>query len=148
MTMTRPVPQANNPALSPVRPRPEAYDKGEADRIASVREHQRFNACVEVSLESDHNFYTGFTENISSGGLFISTRDLLPIGPVFQLHMSLPNMPDCTIDCEVRWQRLEQLNNPESCPGMGVRFINLDERTSRSMNEFIKRRDTLFYDDE
>ncbi len=151
--MNSPSPQANHPALTPIRPKPSSLDSRGADaygedRAVAVRAHERFSAHVEVSLQSDHNFYTGFTENISSGGLFISTRELLPIGTVFQLQMSLPTMPDCRIDCEVRWQRLEQLDNPESVPGMGVRFINLDEQTSRAMNDFIRLRDTLFYDDE
>lgn len=147
MTMTRPVAQANNPALIPSRHRCESAT---ADKRGTPehRVHSRHNVAVELTLESDHNFYTGFTENISTGGLFISTRDLLPIGSTFQIHLSLPNMADCSIDCEVRWQRLEQLDNPESCPGMGVRFINLDERTSAAINAFIKERDTLFYDDE
>ena len=37
-----------------------------------VRASERFDLEVKVDLESDHNFYTGLTQNISAGGLFIA----------------------------------------------------------------------------
>ena len=34
----------------------------------NVRASERFDLEVKVDLESDHNFYTGLTQNISAGG--------------------------------------------------------------------------------
>ena len=48
------------------------------DRRQARRRYQ-----VEVGVASDHNVYTGFTEDISSGGLFVATHDILPIGTRF-----------------------------------------------------------------
>ena len=35
---------------------------------------------TEVSLESGSNFYTGLTQDLSAGGLFIATHQILPLG--------------------------------------------------------------------
>ena len=113
------------------------------------RVFDRLRLDVTVDYESDHNFYTGFTENISTGGLFIATRDILPIGSRFPVTFTLSNLAAQVVaECEVRWQRLEQLDDRESVPGMGVRFVGLDPASQSAINAFIRQRDSLFYDDE
>ena len=104
---------------------------------------------VELGLHSESTFYTGFTENISSGGLFVATRDILPLGSVFSVTFTLPNYAQSiTAQCEVRWQRLEQLDSLDCQPGMGVRFLSVSPTEKDAINDFLRRRDTLFYDDE
>lgn len=113
-----------------------------------VFDRRDFEAEIELSLESDHNFYTGFTENISSGGLFIATRDLKEIGTIMEISFSLPGASSkVTTRCEVRWQRLEQ-PHVDSMPGIGVRFLDIDPASAQAINDFIGQRGSLFYDDE
>lgn len=113
-----------------------------------VFDRKDFAAEIELSQESEHNFYTGFTENISSGGLFIATRDLKPIGTVMEISFSLPGASaKITTRCEVRWQRLEQ-SHVDSMPGIGVRFLDIDPAAAQAINDFIGQRGSLFYDDE
>ena len=38
------------------------------------RRQDRFSVELEISLETEHNFYAGFVENLSSAGLFIATH--------------------------------------------------------------------------
>ncbi len=115
----------------------------------SERNQTRRGYEVEVGVETDHNFYTGFTENISCGGLFVATRDILPIGATFQITLRLPNFDrDVTVNCEVRWQRLEQIHNTDIHPGMGVRFVDLSDSDAEVINAFLVERETIFYDDE
>jgi uncharacterized protein (TIGR02266 family) len=105
--------------------------------------------CVEVNLESEHNFYTGFTENISSGGLFIATRDLLPLGVVTFVRFTLPNFDGIIeAECQVRWQRLEQASGSGISPGIGVHFLNLSVEHETAVNRFLAKRESLFFDDE
>ncbi len=121
---------------------------------ASV-EHQRIQTRksleseIELSLESEHNFYTGFTENISSGGLFIATRDLQPIGTVMEISFTIPGYEQkIATRAEVRWLRLEQLGQHDMMPGVGVRFLDLHPNAAAAINAFIGERDSLFYDDD
>jgi uncharacterized protein (TIGR02266 family) len=116
----------------------------------NVRSSERFDLEVKVDLESDHNFYTGLTQNISAGGVFIATHHIRRIGDRITLKFTLPGS-EKTIDVEteVRWIRENSaLQRVEGSSGMGVRFINLTPEASAAINAFIQARDSLFYDDE
>ena len=113
-----------------------------------VNDRRDFEAEIALSLESDHNFYTGFTENISSGGLFIATRDLKAIGSTMEISFSLPGFETkITTRAEVRWQRLEQ-SHTDSMPGIGVRFLDLHADAAKVINDSLGQRDSLFYDED
>ena len=122
--------------------------RGDTSAEGRVSDRKSFEVELELTLESDHNFYTGFTENISSGGLFVATRDLKPIGTFMEISFSVPaNSTKITVRCEVRWQRLEQPDG-DSMPGIGLRFIDIDPAAAELINSFIAQRGSLFYDDE
>ena len=116
----------------------------------NVRASERFDLEVKVDLESEHNFYTGLTQNISAGGVFIATHAIRRIGDRITLKFTLPGS-EKTIDVEteVRWIRENSaLQRVEGAQGMGVRFINLTPEASAAINSFIQARDSLYYDDE
>ena len=116
----------------------------------NVRSSERFDLEVKVDLESDHNFYTGLTQNISAGGLFIATNVLRRIGDRITLKFSLPGSTQpIDIETEVRWIRENSaLHKVDGATGMGVRFINLSPEASAAISTFLKNRDSLYYDDE
>ena len=58
---------------------------------ASRREHVRIPVEVEVTLSSEHNFFVGWSENISEGGLFIATHQLEPLGTKLELTLVVPD---------------------------------------------------------
>ena len=64
--------------------------KAREDGQKGARVAERFDLEVKVDLESDHNFYTGLTQNISAGGLFIATHQLRRIGDYIKVSFSLP----------------------------------------------------------
>ena len=116
----------------------------------NVRASERFDLEVKVDLESDHNFYTGLTQNISAGGVFIATNHIRRIGDRITLKFTLPGSEKTIdVDTEVRWIRENSaLQRVEGAQGMGVRFINLTPEASAAINSFIQARDSLYYDDE
>ena len=127
---------------------PDQTNETDADTQGRVHDRRDIEAEIELSQESDHNFYAGFTENISSGGLFVATRDLKPIGTIMEINFSVPGHDaKVTTRAEVRWQRLEQ-SGADSMPGIGVRFLDLDPAAAQAINDFLGKRDSLFYDDE
>ena len=122
-----------------------------AENIQNVRAAERFDLEVKVDLESDHNFYTGLTQNISSGGLFIATHHLRRIGDRITLKFTLPGSEKTLdVETEVRWIRENTalLRTADGGTGMGVRFINLSPETSAAINAFVQARESLYYDDE
>jgi uncharacterized protein (TIGR02266 family) len=111
------------------------------------REHSRFSVDLDVTIGSDHNFYAGFAENLSAGGVFIATHKLKPVGSKIDLSINLPDGAQLQAAGEVRWIRVfnEQSDTP---PGMGVRFENLEPSALQAIEGFLSRRDPLFFDDE
>ena len=122
-----------------------------AENQQNVRSAERFDLEVKVDLESEHNFYTGLTQNISSGGLFIATHHLRKIGDRITLKFTLPGSEKTLdVETEVRWIRENTalMRTADGATGMGVRFINLTPETSAAINAFVQARESLYYDDE
>ena len=112
------------------------------------RVHPRFEYVVEVTLQSEHNFFTGFTENISEGGVFIATYSLRPIGTLLQFSFTLPDAPEpIEATGEVRWLREHDPVRMDSPPGIGVRFVELSEADKARVQAFVRQRETIFYDE-
>lgn len=117
--------------------------------LTPQRRHPRVPFQVEITVESDHNFYTGFTQNISEGGLFIATPKLLPVGTkiAFTFRVDATTEP-VSVYGVVRWLRESSRLTEDAPPGMGVQFSDLPPAIEDRINQFIRRqRDTIFYDD-
>jgi uncharacterized protein (TIGR02266 family) len=129
-------------------------DTGTGAKLAQNQQHvraaERFDLEVKVDLESDHNFYTGLTQNISTGGLFIATSAIRKIGDRITLKFSLPGSSEpLAVETEVRWIRENSaLHRTDGNTGMGVRFVNLSPAAAAAINQFVQSRESLYYDDE
>jgi uncharacterized protein (TIGR02266 family) len=123
----------------------EEQASAEAD---SRREHRRHPLEVSVDLVSDHNFYTGLTQNISAGGLYVSTNVLRRIGERLRVKLTLPgSTKPLELETEVRWVKdVTIMRDAEQ--GMGLRFVDLSEEASKAIAAFIAKRDSIFFDDE
>lgn len=119
-----------------------------AEVITQRRASPRYKVELDVSLNSEHNFYVGFVENLSVTGVFIATHMLKDVGQTLELYIHLPNS-DVVVQAlgEVRWVRefCEQNNTP---PGMGVRFQHLEPGCEGQIVEFLSSREPLFFDDD
>jgi uncharacterized protein (TIGR02266 family) len=111
------------------------------------REHARFGVDLDVTVGSDHNFYAGFAENLSAGGVFIATHKLKPVGSTIELSVNLPDGVTIRAVGEVRWIRVFN-EHSDTPPGMGVKFSEIDQASVTAIGEFLARRDPLFFDDE
>jgi len=125
-------------------------DIDETQSLNSGRIQPRKEISVEVGVYADYQFYTGLTQNISSGGLFIATSEPLELGATFEVKFKIPNV-DHTFECsaEVRWVRtIDVASESGMSSGMGVRFNGLEPLEQKLIDQFIHGEDTLFYDDE
>jgi uncharacterized protein (TIGR02266 family) len=127
---TQPVPDTKSEKINPV------------DR----RTTPRLPINAEVSFQSETNFFTGFSEDISTGGLFIATYDVEDIGEKLSLSFSLPG--GCSIKTvgTVRWVREYNELAPETSPGMGIQFETLSPEECAAISTFVDQRSPLFYD--
>lgn len=125
--------------------------KRNADEVvfssSNQRTAQRIDVEIEVTLTGPHTFFSGFTMDISEGGVFVATHQIFPIGTEFRMILFLGN-EKLEIDSQVVWVRGEDsaiISGEE--PGMGLKFLKLDSRSLAVISEFIKRREPILYDD-
>jgi len=112
------------------------------------RAHSRYAVDIDVTLASEHNFYAGFAENLSAGGIFIATHLVKPVGSKIEISICLPGIAGSVQGVgEVRWIR-EYNESSNVSPGMGIRFVELAPGSLQAIENFIARRDPMFFDDE
>ena len=120
-------------------------DDDEEARWAERRAQERHDVEIKVDLGTENNFYQGFTENVSEGGVFVSTWNRLAIGERLMVRMHLDDGGEVLeISCEVRWVRPQ---SEDDAGGLGLRFVALDPESHSRITAFLARRDPLFYEE-
>jgi uncharacterized protein (TIGR02266 family) len=111
------------------------------------RHAPRFAVAVEVTLESEHNFFTGLTQDLSSGGLFVATTSRCPIGAQVHLRIRLPtSAAPLDVLTEVRWVRPHDLPDDAGKAGVGLKFLRLSPQAAQAVKSFLEQRESLFFD--
>ena len=105
------------------------------------------NVNTVLSMNTDHQFYTGFSENIGEGGIFIATFEPKPVDAPVIVNFKLPGGHPVTARGVVQWVREYNPMAPETAPGMGVKFTDLLPKDRALIEEFAKARAPLFYDE-
>lgn len=73
------------------------------------------------------------TFDLSESGVSVLTTTPLQVGRIVKLQFFTPLAANpLTVDAEVVWSRLD----PEG--GMGLRFLDMDEKTARIVREFAR----------
>jgi uncharacterized protein (TIGR02266 family) len=99
-----------------------------------------------VTLSSDSQLYTGFSENLSEGGVFVATHVLRKVGERLDLIVVLPNSEPVRTIGEVRWVR-EVSDRIDAPPGMGLRFVSLGFEDASAIRAFLTKRAPLFFEE-
>ncbi len=126
---------------------PAAGRKPVPPQIIERRRTPRAAVDAEVGFQSDTNFFMGFSEDVSAGGLFIATYDVRPIGSVINLNFTLPGGHLISVDGVVRWVREYNETAPDITPGMGIQFEKLLGDDKEAIEAFINERPAMFYVD-
>lgn len=111
------------------------------DTEANRRRFKRIELNARVDFGTPHNFFAGESENISIGGVFIATNNLIREGRQVDLRLTLPQSGSFDIRGEVSWRRL--VSSSEGPPGLGIRFLNPDPSLIQAIEAFVKVRDAL-----
>jgi uncharacterized protein (TIGR02266 family) len=137
--------RVRSPTRPPRSPPPELAAKRSDVTQAAPRYSPRVKMQASVDLSSDNNFFNGFSSNISDGGLFVATVNLLPIGTEIDLTFSLPTGEKVAAHGLVRWVREVNDNLPDAFPGLGIQFTRLDDSAQAAIDQFVAEREPLFY---
>jgi len=101
-----------------------------AQAAGERRSSSRFDKAFPVYVTTPQGIFRGVARNISSGGMFIETRDLQPMGGrvtiCFADHASGVEL---SVVSEVRFQCVLEYGGKEgrtALRGVGVRFLDFD----------------------
>jgi len=117
------------------------------DLLQEARQRHRSATRVEarVDLSGETTFYAGFADDLSDGGLFVATVDVLPIGTPVTLCFQLPCGHRATVTGDVAWVREPQSFDDDLRPGMAIAFDGLDARDRAPILRFLRHRPPLFW---
>jgi uncharacterized protein (TIGR02266 family) len=124
--------------------------KSKDDVIIENRINKRFesdfNIDFELSAGGPHNFFSGFTQDISEGGVFLATHQVYPIGTEMALTFTIEGTK-LNIKSIVRWVRNpDDFRDGDVSPGMGLQFLEMNENDQSLINKYIANHETLFVD--
>jgi uncharacterized protein (TIGR02266 family) len=102
---------------------------------------------ANVGATTESNFYVGFSGEISEGGVFVATYNVLPLGTLIEVLVTLPGGFEAKLPGKVRFVRDPMDFSMDSEPGVGVAFEALPDKDRELILRFIRKRPPLFYDD-
>ena len=110
-------------------------DNAEKERRAAAR----YDTTIEVDYANDQTFLFSYIQNISLFGIFIYTKTPLPIGTILKLRFTPPKEESAfELEGEVVWINPYREGGKNINPGMGVKFVNLEEDQHERLEQLIK----------
>lgn len=94
---------------------------------------------LPVAYRSVGSFLTDWATNISQGGLFINTRNPLPVGTLVKILIQLP-VAAFPVDLSGRVTRVAEFDNQANVvPGMGIEFTDIDSSKKEQIEAFVQK---------
>lgn len=100
---------------------------------AERRAARRVAIETAVGAHAASRFLGGRTGDLSTGGLFVATRDPLPVGTLVTIGLVLPDGHRATIDATVTWVRGPHAGDE----GMGVKFTRVTDEDARALARHV-----------
>ena len=105
------------------------------ERLAQERRtSMRMKLHANVTLSSESNFFMGLTENISEGGIFVSTLSPPALGEDVELAIVVDDGESVPVHGVVRWIRTDENGNPTGC---GVQFTDINDDVRRAIEAMM-----------
>jgi hypothetical protein len=100
--------------------------------VSDRRQVLRFDKVFTVYLTTPEGMTRGIARNISSMGLFVETRESLPLGGRLKLTFCSDDGTEMTALCEVRYQVALNYGSADAVPagtrGSGLRIVAYETR--------------------
>jgi len=111
---------------------------------------EREDRRVAIGIQVDYKVGEGqtkvvhaFTRDLSSGGMFIITRDTLPVGDTVDLEFVLPGSPDKINVSGTVVRSFQDEERGHYIGGMGLTFSNVSDDVNDRLIQFIQESTTI-----
>lgn len=111
---------------------------------AERRVQERVELEIDIGLHSATQFYAGLSNDISQGGIFVSTVKPMPVGSEVSISFVLPGGHNVTTRGRVAW--LSSPRDEAGRPGMGVRFERLEPEHRHAIEKFLRYRPPMLHE--
>jgi uncharacterized protein (TIGR02266 family) len=103
------------------------------------RKAERLHHEIPVAYRSVGSFLTDWATNISRGGVFINTRNPLPVGTEVKILIQLPGAR-FPYHLDGRVTRVTEFDNHANMvPGMGIEFTGVEASRRDEIEAFVER---------
>jgi len=92
---------------------------------------------VNVQYHTADAVYEGYTDNISGGGIFVRTKEALPVGTEVTLVLHLPDEHVIEIDGKVVYANPFENTRP-LMQGMGIQFRHTSDEQRDEIRRWIR----------
>jgi len=121
-----------------------SFTESEVQKLHLRRKFPRLDIHLNVKYKMVNDskspkMFDGNVLNISAAGLYVYTKQTLPIGTILDLHFTIPDST-ITLDAigRVSWLADKELQ-PHAFPGMGVSFSHLTPEKELAIVDFIDK---------
>ena len=122
-------------------------DSGPPGSSPEKRGAQRVAVAWQVDCETADNFLYAAITNVSVLGIFVATREPLPVGTELTLRFASPgDDKPYVLRGRVQWVNELRADGKDLNPGMGVQFLDLQPEERERLVETI-RTIAYLYDD-
>jgi len=122
-----------------------------ASRVATERSAPRRPVVAELGVHSATNFYKGLANGDipATGGLFVATYQLPPIGEPLSLKVSMPGGYEFEAKGIVAWTRSlsQSTSGAGGIPGFGAQLSDISDEGRGLIQRYVRNREPLFHDD-
>lgn len=124
--------------ISFIRAAPKSEVARKKVALDERRSARRLPIEVDVEVEGAAQRFRAVSLDLSIGGMFVGTHELIPIGAQVMLSFKLPNGSELEVLGTVQWRK------SEGGAGLGVAFFCLDPEIKATLERFCSVREPLY----
>jgi uncharacterized protein (TIGR02266 family) len=107
---------------------------------AERRRAPRMLIDLEVDYASEENYLFAYITDISATGIFVRTTTPEQAGTHLNLRLAADDLERIEVEGEVIWVNPYRPGTPDNLhPGMGIRFVSIDNELRDRLFELIRR---------
>jgi uncharacterized protein (TIGR02266 family) len=100
------------------------------------RKQNRVGRKIKSEVHYDKGMTFSSSQDISHGGIFISTPQTVDIGSIIELSIYIPESEPIKIKGVVRWTRDEESGDKRA--GFGIEFVDANEDELKMIKKIIE----------
>ena len=118
------------------------------DNPANRRKYPRISPLLiraDFSTGFGEKVYRGYVTNLSYGGAFLATPEVVPVGSTVKISITLPwQVGRIDAEAKVVWKRAGRAStDDDSSAGLGLQFVRIGRESTAKLKLYFEKFTTL-----